>query len=663
VSGLVAAGVLCYANSLPAPFVFDDTEAIARNPYIQSLWPVSRAMRAPVQSAFAGRPVAALSLAVSYAYGGLSPAAFRAWNLGVLIVSALVLFGIVRRTLRREGAGGDGLAAACALLWLVHPLQTEVVDYVTQRTESMMGLFYLLTLYAAVRAMDEDRRSGWWSAASVAACALGMGCKESMVTAPVLVLLYDVAFRAHSFGDALRRRRGIYAGLAAAWLVLALAIAEAPRFRSAGFSSGVSPWTYLLNQSVLIVRYLQLSVWPHPLVLDYGVTRPIAFAAALPYAMGVLALLAAAVAAWFRDRRLAYLGAWFFFILAPTSSIVPIATEVGAERRMYLPLAAVVVLLAIALRAAMRRWMREGSAMRQPGAAVAALALTAATLGGLTVARNAEYRDPVGIWQTVLDRRPHGRAHYNMGIALKEQGRTADAMAEYRAAVADEPGAHYALGFELGSAGRFDEAAAQLREFLRLKPDDVLAPKASFLLGQALAQSGRRNEAEQAFRDTLRMVPADADARAALADLLLSEDRHAEAIPLYREYLEKLPGNAGVHHNLGMALLATDREADAISEFERAVSLMPSNPDLRLSLGHALATAGRLDEAVVQYRAGLKIAPQHARLMSALALALAASGAVDEPLALFRRALQIEPNNTDIQSDYAAAVARWRDQH
>ena len=655
---LIAAGIVGYVNSLGSPFVFDDLDAIVRNTFITSLWPLSEAMSAPGPSAVAGRPLVSLSLAISYALGGLSSVAFRIWNVGVLIATALLLFGVVRRTARRVGdvaVSGELLAAAAALLWLLHPLQTEVVNYVVQRTESMMGLFYMLTLYAAIRAIEDESRMSRWAMVSVAACAFGMACKESMVTAPVMVLLYDIVFGARSFGTAMRRRGGLYFGLASTWLLLGVLVAEAPRARSAGFSSGVSVWTYLLNQAVMIVTYLRLSIWPHPLVLDYGPTLPIAFAAALPYAIAVVVLLAAVVVAWFRWRPIAYLGAWFFGTLAPSSSVIPIATEVGAERRMYLPLAAVVILALLGVRAAAKRWL-GGSGMRQPTLAMAVIGAIALVLGSLTVARNREYRDPVGIWQTVLERRPHGRAHYNMAIALKEQGETAEAVAHYRVAVEDEPAAHYALGFELGSAGQFEEAAEHLREFLRLQPEDIVAPQASFLLGHSLANLGQPVEAERAFRETLRMAPRDADARGGLADVLLTQQRYDEAIGLYREYLTLSPGNAGVHHNLGLALFSTGKEEEAVPQFERAVALNPSDPSLRLSLGNALASTEQLDEAIGQYRTGLELNPADARMMSALGLALAFSGEFDESVAIFRRALELEPDNPDIQSDYGMAT-------
>src|SRR5262249_9476793 len=152
--------------------------------------------------------------------------------------------------------------------------------------------------------------------------------------APVMMVLYDRVFVFDSVKKALRARWRLYAGLAASWLVLAFLLSSSPRASSAGFSIGVSPWTYLLNQTVMIVRYLRLAVWPRALAVDYGWPVPLTLTDVLPEALLVLALAAATIAALIRRPPLGFLGAWFFITLAPSSSIVPIATEVGAERRM-----------------------------------------------------------------------------------------------------------------------------------------------------------------------------------------------------------------------------------------------------------------------------------------------------------------------------------------
>jgi tetratricopeptide (TPR) repeat protein len=662
---LVAWVLVAYANSFATPFVYDDEGAIVDNPSIRRLWPLTIPLAAPRQSPLAGRPVVNLSLAINHAAGGLSPFGYHAGNLGIHILAGLLLFGIVRRTLRapalavRFAPAADSLAFACALIWLTHPLQTEVIDYSTQRTESMMGLFYLLTLYAAIRAMSAGRDRAWrWEATAIAACALGMASKESMVTAPLMVLVYDAVFQAGSPRSALGARARLYSGLAATWVILGALAVSGPRSHSAGFSSGVTSWTYLLNQPAMIVTYLKLALWPHGLVLDYGPPRTVSVSEVLPTAAVVLALLAMTVAAWRKRPELAFLGTWFFVTLAPSSSVIPIATEAGAERRMYSPLAAIVVALVVGGRALLESIPRLATARRRGWVTAVPVVGVSCALTALTLQRNGEYQSRTGIWQTVLDRHPHGRAHYNLAIELKKQGRRAEALRHYQAALADSPEAHYALGFELDADGHYDEAITQYREYIRLRPDDINVVRAYTLLGRALSVQGQLDAAAAAFRQVLLMEPRQADARGGLADVLLRQERYDEAIREYQEYLRMEPENAAAHSQLGIALVGRDREQEAVNEFTRASELNPGDPATRLNLANALASVGRLDEAVSHYRRALAIAPRDVALHNALATVLAAQGNVEEALALFRRSLEIDPTNEHTRADFAAAFPR-----
>ncbi len=211
---LIAAGIWAYHSSFQGPFIFDDVHSIPLNPYIRHLWPIREVLTAPRNCSVNGRPTVCLTLALNYAWSGLNVWGYHAFNLAVHLLSALVLFGILRRTLDGEklrdqfGGAAVGLAAAIALLWEIHPLQTESVTYIVQRTELLMGLFLLLTLYCTLRGACSVRPGAWYLAA-VAACAFGMGSKEVMVSAPLLVLLYDRVFLASSFRELWQRRAGL----------------------------------------------------------------------------------------------------------------------------------------------------------------------------------------------------------------------------------------------------------------------------------------------------------------------------------------------------------------------------------------------------------------------------------------------------------------------
>ena len=230
------AGVLAYANSLSGPFIFDDQLSIVENQQIREWWQLGTVLFPEHEQATAGRPLVNLSFALNYALGGLNVGGYHIVNLAFHLMSGLLVFGIVRRTLElprlRDRFGGTGLnlGFAAALLWTLHPLNTEAVNYLTQRTELMMALFYLLTLYAAIRASHS--RAHTWGAIAVLACAAGMACKESMVTAPVVVVLYDAIFLFESLRRALGKRGRFYLALGASWMVLVAVTWSGPRVYS-----------------------------------------------------------------------------------------------------------------------------------------------------------------------------------------------------------------------------------------------------------------------------------------------------------------------------------------------------------------------------------------------------------------------------------------------
>ena len=267
---LFAVTIAAYCRTFGVPFIFDDLPSIVDNPSIRHL---RTAFLPPGDSTVGGRPVLNASLAVNYAVSGLAVWSYHALNVAIHALAGLVLFGIVRRTLAARMDGSATLVGFCAaLVWALHPLLTESVTYVIQRGESLMGLFLLLTLYCLIRgAASAGRAAKYWYGLSVATCLLGMGTKEVMVSAPLVALLYDRTFLSGSYREAWRRRRWVYAGLAATWLILPfLVISTHGRNGSAGYGQGVTPVAYALTQFPAIVHYLRLSFWPFPLIFDYG---------------------------------------------------------------------------------------------------------------------------------------------------------------------------------------------------------------------------------------------------------------------------------------------------------------------------------------------------------------------------------------------------------
>ncbi len=685
---IAAAGVAAYSDSFSGPFVLDDVGAIVDNPTLRHF---RTAFSAPVGTTAGGRPALNLSLAINHAISGTGVWSYHAANLAIHVIAAWALYGIVRRTLAPRSAAPAALVAfSTALLWVVHPLQTEAVTYIVQRAESLMGMLYLLTLYCFIRGASAEGRGYLWFTLCFAACLLGMATKEVMVSAPLLVLLYDRTFLSGSFREAWRRRWRLHAGLAATWLVLPfLVLSTRGRNGSAGFGAGVPWWSYALTQFPAILHYLRLCLWPHPLNFDYGAALVPASLGVLPYVLAVAVLLAATLWALAKRPALGFLGASFFALLAPSSSIVPVATQTMAEHRMYLPLAVVLAAVSLGMNALLGR------------RCLPAVLLLASALGVLTWQRNQVYRSEYILWSDTVAKSPaNDRAHNNLGSALgKMPGRAAEAMDQYKEALRLNPGnaeAHNNVGGLLGRMpGRRTEAVAEYREALQLRPnyaeahsnlggaleklpaglDEAVAeletavrlrpdyPEPHNNLGIALEKSpGRRDDALAEFREALRLNPDFADAHNNLGNALERiPGRMGEAIGELEAAVRLNPDFADAHNNLGLALeKVPGRMDEAIAQYEEALRLNPDYAEAHSNLGNALqGKPDRLEDAVAHYREALRLNPDYAEAHNNLGNALERiPGRLDDAVAQFREALRLDPEYAEAHNNLGNVLQR-----
>jgi len=574
-------GVLIYHNSLAGPFVFDDLRTIVENPRIRNLgWEVLS------PSAHAGmvRPVLELSLAVNYRFGELDPTGYRLFNIGVHILASLLLLGWVRRTLfsRRLGGRFDGCASvvafSAALIWLSHPLQTQSVDYIIQRSESLMALCYLTVLYALVRSAVSGRPLIWQSI-SAAALFLGMGVKPVIATAPLSALLYDRVFLEPSFGAVFRKRGKYYAALVLLALAGGFWITRAQSTglynTSAGFElADHSAWEYLRTQPGVILHYLKLAFWPHPLCLDYQWPVAAGMKQILIPGLAVLSMLGGIVWLFAKGKSpWAFPGAFFFIVLLPSSGFIPIA-DIAFEHRMYLPLSALAVPVTLGV------WFlagRLGLAEKQKALALLVLAfLCSAMLGRMTFERNKDYLSRRAVWSSVVKLLPGNfRARTNLGRALQEEGRIDQAILEYETVLKQSPGYH--------------EAMNNLANCYRLKKNYP--------------------EAIRIYREILRFYTPVAHVYSNLAGALQAAGKPAEALEHYREAIRLDPSIPEVHHGLGVVLIKQKRYREAEEAFGESIRRRRSFAQGYYGLGLAMEGLGRADEARSAYAQALKYDP------------------------------------------------------
>jgi tetratricopeptide (TPR) repeat protein len=417
---LAIAVLLAWFNALTGPFQFDDYNVIVGNPAVHSL--------AAWLDAMPGiRPLLKLTYALNWS-AGASPFGFHLFNVVVHAANAILAFLLLREL--RPGGTPDVVAFAAALLFALHPVQTEAVTYVSGRSVSLMALFYLGSLLAYVRADPARPWRGRVLSAALFAAALMV--KETAVTLPLALLLVDAMRPQHAWRDALRRQALHWGVLAAAVLILALSptyrhladVSLATRPLAANLLTQANAWFWLAGQLAMPWR---LNADPDlPVVMAWSVQAGAQVAV-------ILGLLAGAAFLWRRQRWLAFALLWVFLHLAPTNSLLP-RLDVANDRQLYL--AAIGAFMAIAaglqwlLSLANRRWIAH-----------AALVVLALALGSATVARNQVYASQSTFWEDAAAKSPgKPRVHNNLGWVYQQEGRRAEARRAYLRALDIDPG-------------------------------------------------------------------------------------------------------------------------------------------------------------------------------------------------------------------------------
>ncbi|MBL4699939.1 MAG: tetratricopeptide repeat protein [Phycisphaeraceae bacterium] len=578
---IILLGAVAYQSSYTVPFIFDDIHAIVENPHVRQWDSLSMAMGSPTQSSLSGRPVVSLSFALQgRGEGALSSGSFHLFNHVVHLFNALLVFEILCLILRfchQLKLRFWAFAAAC--IWTVLPLNSEAVVYLTQRTELLVSLFYLLTLYGSLRylLLPREFARGGWLLLAVISSALGMGCKENMVSVPVMVLLLDRTLVSGTFGKSIKSHRGLYVGLVATWFVLLLLNINTPRSASAGLGLSLSSWDYLLTQSNVIGLYLwqlftglRLSITHDmPILHHVGQTLPVSLVPLLLAGLTVYGLI--------KKHPLALAGALFFMVLAPSSSLIPIVTEVVAERRMYLPSAGVLAVLL-----GLGGWLQSYYSQRGCRALMLAViaCLTLLCLWG-THQRLKDYQQEKMLWASALHLYPDDvKALNGLGYAHIQNQAYDLAMPLLLRAVAIKPShaeAYDNLGLCYLSRDDLDQGRDAFERAIAANPN---LAKPYNNLGIVLARQQQFEAATGAFLQALDRSPSLPAAHLNLGVLLNNKNQFAQAFDHLSRSLPMLSGDERLTCLMQMvkSQLGQNQPAKAVRLLRQVLTLKPDHP-------------------------------------------------------------------------------------
>jgi tetratricopeptide (TPR) repeat protein len=640
---LLAAISVAYANSFLGTFVFDDIPNIVDNSGIRSFEAAIDSDGKTIPIGLYRRDLTRWSFVFNYSISQDNPWSYHLVNLLIHATTSVILFLLIQGTISDHvlslKSAATPIAFATTLLWSLHPVQTESVTYIVQRLEALASLFYIATLYCAYRSAHSGSRQLVWQACAVAALLAGVFSKEIIVTAPLVVLLYDRTFLSGSFGASLRSRSFMYLGFCVAigalyWNYHSYRAMAAETLWNSGFGElrpqrNVTSWEYLRSQPGVLLHYLRILVFPIGLCAEYGLpveTRPMVY---LSKGALILAILGAGVCLLWKKKPLGFLIVSFLLILAPTSTILPLVLTY--EHRVYLGSACVFAIITSLI----ARWIlkqtnnseRVEIDWRVKGA-FAGLIVCTLGLAKLTLDRNALYQSETRFWTDVTEKRPQNpRGWLNLAAAAYQEAddiQLADQYAQQACKVAPNfAGAWKALGALRLNQAMFDDANRCFEKALSIVPGNIriLPDYAESLMG-----AGRFADAIKVY-DTIRVHPIcepskqlDCEVQKSMAYLQLGRPTEAlkatqAALKIDDESTNALTARSQAYSALGKPDLAAQSLA-------KAAEIDPNNMTTLFLYAESLQKSGNLIAATKLYQSVLQQEPNFHPARSGLGLAL-----------------------------------------
>lgn len=662
---------LLYANSLRNDFVFDDHHLILLNRGIQDLtqypkalmWDVQRAPSLPSDRGAVHRPLRTALLAVQFHFFDMHPTGYRIVSILLHILNGSLVFVIFRMVFGRPWP-----ALFAASLFLVHPIQTESVAYISGQRDVLFTTFYLAGFLSFVqyRATQQAR----WLAAAAMAYLFSLLSKEMAITLPVTCAVYDLVralpgpapavsppVRKAVWGEVrglLSRDRWLYsagASLLGVALFYFVFVANPSQTRTL-YGGGLGP---TLNTSArIMVHYLKQLVFPVTLNADYSYNAfPVSTSIADPRGLLAGLLLAGAgygLARLLRlDRWAAFGGLWFFITLLPVSQLIP-HHELLAEHFLYLPSVGFCLVAACAV--------ERGLAVRRYAAPVAAGFATLLLLLGIrTVVRNRDWKDDLTLWSKTVQTAPQSaRVRLNLALALRGHQQLEEAIEQFRAYSAirpESPSGEIGMGDTYRQMGHYEEAITRFRRALELQPNSAAAAVG---LVQGYVAAGQQDKAAEISRYVLSAQYAHEESYRRLGDQFEAAGLHAQAIEAYRKGIELNPLDFKLHTSLGKVYMALGQHDQAIAAYRGALKASPGSPSIRNYLGAVYLEAGQLEVAAEIFREAVRLAADYGEAHSNLGIAYYRLGRRAEAEAEFRRALALQPDSPEFKQNLELAL-------
>jgi Flp pilus assembly protein TadD len=587
-------GYLAYSNTFTVPFQFDDDAYVINNPLIRTfhyflapfdvaeldkLSPVN--FPSVLRYAFMTRILGYLSLAVNYKFNGLNVVGYHVVNLLLHILNGFLIYFIMDSIFNNFTSGNSAkdkssvlfkaIPPAVALLFVIHPIQTHAVTYITSRFVLMGSFFFLLSLLLYIRSVHSGSSAWRYSLYTLAimSAAAAMLCKEFTFTLPVIIALCDITFLEGPVRGRLKRLVPISITILVIPALVFIqqgsfgALDSTMRTITAADVTRISRLDYLFTQFRVIVTYLRLLIFPVNQNLDHD--APVYHSLLSPPVFLSFLLLAAifflAAFLLYRSikanqpssfnllyRFISFGIIWFFITLSVESSVLPLG-ELIAEYRLYLPSIGFILAFTSGLILLVNIYVTSPKIAAIIFAAFICTAVIA--LSTATYLRNGVWKNEITLWEDTARKSPNKlRPHQNLGTYYQMAGRLEEARNELLLALKLDPGnfeIHNNLGIVLRKLGDYEGAIREYSVSLQLKPSD---PMARYNLGNIYLAMGRYEDALREYTECLKIIPEYDELHNNMGIVYQKTGRFREAAARYQEALRLNPENEKARNNL-----------------------------------------------------------------------------------------------------------------
>ncbi len=593
-------------------------------------------------------PLPRLYILLGYQIWGTNAAGHHATSVFLHALNAALVFGFLWTLLRATSlTTGERLSVALwvAVVFAIHPLQTESVAWMAVRTQLLCTTFAIGSLWAYVAGARRPVVWGLYVAALLS--------KPMAVSLPFVMLAMDYfPLRRHEqlgWGRLLREKALmiVFAGVVGVATVIT---ERAPGPIAPLFEAPPSVRVFRVFESLTF--YLAKLVWPAHLSPNYVSDLPLGSWTVLASVLTVLIITAVVICQRRRMPMLAAAWAAYVILVLPMSAVLPRGRQVVAARYAYVVMLPVLLVIG---GAGVWLWRRSTPAVRGLLAGLLACALYA--FAADTRRLIPDWHDDETMRRATLAEFPDSEeANRALATELLDQGRASEALAYAQRGVELAPQvceAHVILGRVFCQLGRFEEAIAQDEQAVQINPR---SDRANFGFGVALAQVGKTEEAVRHYEEALRLDPDFAEAHMNLGSTLLAQGKIQDAIAHYREAIRIKPDTPVAYHNLGCALYQMGQVQEAIREFEAALRIGLDYAEAHNSLGIALLSSGNVQGAIAQYKEALRINPGYAEAHNNLALALVRAGRVEEAIGHYEEASRLTPGHPEAHVNLGLAL-------